>query len=250
LVTLLAARPSGIDAATRQLEAYVRAHPDSSMRIADLTLAVAQGQVRADRRAAAGELLREAPVGEGAARHVLNAALAVLELQRGRQAGALELLRSAATGEGVPEDMRTRWISLLAVLESADSLEVASLGRALETAAAAPAAFDPTALLEQWTGRPVASGRAAALAFLAGELEATGRTDAAVAVHEALVRELPDSPETAAAMLALARHALGTDSARSRTWLERLVTRFPDSAVAPLARRVLAELSGRGPAGD
>jgi tetratricopeptide (TPR) repeat protein len=252
LVKLLAARPSGIDAATRHLEMYGRTHADSGMNIAELTLAVAGGHLRAGRRAIACELLRAAPVGTGPARHVLDAALAGLELQRGDAASALGLLRSAAAGEGVPQDERTRWIALLAVLQAADSSEVARLGGVLAAAAAAPPVptpFDPAELLAEWTGRPAAAGRAATLGYLARELEANGRMDAALAVHETLVRDLPDSPEAAAAMLALARRALSDDPAGGRMWLERLVTRFPDSAVAPLARRLLAELSGRAPAG-
>ena len=62
-----------------------------------------------------------------------------------------------------------------------------------------------------------------------------------------LVLAYPAAPEAPPALLALARGAIDEDPGRASSWLEQLVVDYANSAVAPVARRMLAELGGAVP---
>ena len=63
----------------------------------------------------------------------------------------------------------------------------------------------------------------------------------------ALVQAYPGAAEAPGALLALAREALPSRSDQARTWLQRLIIDHPESALAPVARRLLAGIDSRLP---
>lgn len=92
---------------------------------------------------------------------------------------------------------------------------------------------------------------AALLDFAAGLADRAGLGGEAERIRRIIVTELPDSPEAAAALLALGR-ALAAEADRleeARSYLERLLLEHPRSALVPQARRELDRLEGRLPSG-
>jgi hypothetical protein len=78
--------------------------------------------------------------------------------------------------------------------------------------------------------------------FAAQELEAAGHRLAARTVRIEIVEGWPGSPAAPLTLLALARGEREVDPGQAVVWLERLIVDFPESAMAPVARRLLAEL--------
>lgn len=80
----------------------------------------------------------------------------------------------------------------------------------------------------------------------AARLAEVGETSAGLRVR--LLEEYPDAPESADASLALARYRARTPDGRQEAirLLEELVTRAPNAAVAPDARRELERLRKAG----
>jgi hypothetical protein len=105
-----------------------------------------------------------------------------------------------------------------------------------------PESFQAEGLLEEWGSVPAGGVRAAMLAYVGAELAALGRQEEAAHLYAAVVESYPDQVEAASALLALARLALPADGAAAGVWLEQLITGHPESALAPVARRMLAEL--------
>ncbi|MFQ5530178.1 MAG: hypothetical protein ACE5FP_07485, partial [Gemmatimonadota bacterium] len=96
-----------------------------------------------------------------------------------------------------------------------------------------------------------ASAAAGLMRLAAGALEHGDFEAEAEAVRLSLVETFPSASETPGALLSLARAALPGRPADSRRWLERLIIDHPESALAPVARRLLSELDRRVPeAGD
>jgi len=92
---------------------------------------------------------------------------------------------------------------------------------------------------------------AALLDFAAGLADRAGVAAEAERIRRLIVTELPESPESAAALLALGR-ALAAEAGRqeeARSYLERLLLEHPRSALVPQARRELDRLEGRLPNG-
>jgi hypothetical protein len=81
----------------------------------------------------------------------------------------------------------------------------------------------------------------------AGALAHAGRDEQAGEVRRRLVAAFPASPEATGALLALARAELPERPEAARAWLQRLIIDHPDSALAPVARRMLSEIEGRVP---
>ncbi len=178
---------------------------------------------------------------------------AALELQRGRLAlyegrvpAALAHFEKAAVLPGSEPESRSEAIALASALGRADSTRGADLGAALfrlESGAG------PEFLLEQvtrWESEPDA-GAPALMSIAAAELARAGFPAGSEMVHSSLVEHFPGAPEAPAALLSLARGAAGTDTEAATAWLERLIVGYPDAALAPVARRLLARISGRVP---
>ena len=78
-------------------------------------------------------------------------------------------------------------------------------------------------------------------ALAARELEDAGHADAARTVRLAIVRAWPESAAAPRALLELARGGRIEDPWQATAWLERLIVDYPESALAPVARRLLSE---------
>lgn len=165
---------------------------------------------------------------------------------RGDLANARARLAAAGPFAGSRSDATDR-AALLALLQPIDEDSLPALGRALweldraDTAAAVAGLVEVAGALD-----PVGGG--AGLRLLAGRLEAArGRVPQA----EALLREAAGAPEAAtapAANLELARLLLDTGRKEEAvTVLERLLLTWPQSAMAPPARRLLDTARGAVP---
>jgi hypothetical protein len=127
------------------------------------------------------------------------------------------------------------------VLPGADSAEVALSGRVALGLRRDPRGFDPGPSLRELAGLPASPGRPGVLLQMADVAADAGRGDVAGPLRRRVVEAFPASAEAPAALLDLAR-AAPPDGRRE--WLERLIVGYPDSALAPVARRLLAELEG------
>ncbi len=109
----------------------------------------------------------------------------------------------------------------------------------------------PVALMhsvEVWARSSVDSGSAGLMRLAAGALAGNKFEAEADTVRRALIERFPQAAETPGTLLALARSALPDQPDASRAWLQRLIIDHPESALAPVARRLLSELDRRVPA--
>ena len=77
--------------------------------------------------------------------------------------------------------------------------------------------------------------------FAAQELQAAGQDREARSVRITIVEGWPRSPEAPRALMELARADRSDDPGQATLWLERLIVEYPESALAPIARRLLSE---------
>jgi tetratricopeptide (TPR) repeat protein len=89
-----------------------------------------------------------------------------------------------------------------------------------------------------------AAERAAVLDFLADAADAAGIHEDAAAIRREIVESLPHTLEAPAALLTLARRAVGDPETKeeARVLLEKLIVEYPRSALAPQARTELQRL--------
>ena len=244
LGSLEAGDPSLREGASRRLAAYAAWYPDSTIVHTGLVVELSRGYARAGRLAAAHQALDGWPADS---EHVAAAAMvdgqrAMLALYEGKGRDVPPLLQRPVAALDLDAAQRTRWIQLLAIAQKADSTALAQLGSALLDLLRSPESFQAEGLLEEWGSVPVGGVRPAMLAYVGAELEALGRREEAAHLYAAVVESYPDQVEAASALLALARLALPADGAAAGVWLEQLITGHPESALAPVARRMLAEL--------
>jgi len=250
LFSLLAADASTVRDSERLLIVYNGLYPDSATVLAGMATELSRGYVRAGDREKARSVVATAsetpPISESfEARSILDAQRALIALYDGDGESAAALLQGPASATGVDAEDRSRWIELLSAIESADSVDVAVFGATLGSGARDGAAADPDVASATLRSLPAEATSAGLYAVAAGELSVSGAERAAASVRRALVERFPGSSQAPAAMLELARAGMPGEEARS--WLVRLVTGYPESAVAPMARRLLAELDGRLP---
>jgi tetratricopeptide (TPR) repeat protein len=152
--------------------------------------------------------------------------------------GHLELAAAVPTGQ---PGGRIEALELLSVVEGSDSASLVTLGNGV---VAATASGDSSLLVEsvaKWSTERTPGGDGMAV-FAAQELEAAGHRLAARTVRIEIVEGWPGSPAAPLTLLALARGEREVDPGQAVVWLERLIVDFPESAMAPVARRLLAEL--------
>ncbi|MYG50732.1 MAG: hypothetical protein F4164_15460 [Gemmatimonadales bacterium] len=244
LFALLAAKPASLAEAAAALDRYVRQYPDSAAVEAGLRGDLALGHARAGDLDAAEALVADARNRiRIAAAGRLDAAAARLALYAGRPDSARERASRSVREAEIGAAERTRRLRLLTLVQAADTAEVRIAGAAALELFAAPDAFDPGPALRDLAGRPASSGRSVVLGFLADAAAGAGRARIAAALRRRIVLEHPGSPEAPAALLDLARASAPADAA---SWLEQLIVGYPRSALAPVARRMLAELDGGG----
>lgn len=244
LFGLLAANPASLDDAASVLDRYVRQYPDSAAAEAGMRGDLALGHARAGDLdtaealvADARERIRVASSGR------LDAAAARLALYAGRPDSARERASRSVREAEIGAAERTRRLRLLTLVQAADTAEIRIVGAAALGLLTSPEAFDPGPALRDLAGRPASSGRSVVLSFLADAASAAGQARIAGALRHRIVLRHPGSPEAPAALLDLARASAPADAA---SWLEQLIVGYPRSALAPVARRMLAELDGGG----
>ena len=242
LFGLLAEDPVSLDEAGEVLGRYVRQYPDSAAAEAAMRGELAIGHARAGNLARAEAVVAEARTRlRVAVTGPLDAAAARLALYAGRRDSAHERARRSARDTGIDAAERTRRLALLTLVQTADTTETRIVGAAALELLVSPEAFDPGPILRELAGAPASEGRPATLAFLADAAAAAGRRDIAGGVRRLIVERHAGSPEAPEALLDLARAAPPPEAT---AWLERLIIGYPRSALAPVARRLLAELDG------
>ena len=244
LFGLLAANPASLVEAASVLDRYVRQYPDSTAAEAGMRGDLALGQARAGDLATAEALVADARKRiRVASSGRLDAAAARLALYAGQRDSARERASRSVREAEIGAAERTRRLRLLTLVQAADTAEVRIAGAAALGLLAAPEAFDPGPALRDLAARPASSGRSVVLGFLAEAADAAGQARIAGALRRQIVRRHPGSPEAPPALLDLARASSPADAA---SWLEQLIVGYPRSALAPVARRMLAELDGGG----
>jgi hypothetical protein len=226
------------------LAVYRDSYPEDHEALMELTLRSARawmgvGELERARRVLEIETPHDTV--EDARRAALLGRLAMMD---GDPLEARYRLELATRGSGMPPGERiraTRWLSMLAVTDSSSAVRF-GLG------IVAAARGDPAPLTEATTSWLNGDGGGPLLSSLsADELAAHGFPDEAAGVRSALVRRWPRSPEAPAALLALARGEAPRSPGKAAMWLERLIVEYPESALAPVARRELAVLGGAVP---
>jgi len=189
------------------------------------------------------ERTQPADVEQAALRAGAFGRLEVLNGRPGAARGHLQLAAAVPVGQ---TGERIEAMELLSLVDGSDSSSIAALG---EGVVVATAEGDPGPLLESvgaWTEAGGAGG-AGLTSFAAAELEAADLRQAARSVRIELVRRWPRAPQAPRALLDLARGDRRDDPGQAAQWLERLIVEHPESAMAPMARRALAELRGGAP---
>ncbi|MXX67448.1 MAG: hypothetical protein F4Y74_00535 [Gemmatimonadales bacterium] len=244
LFGLLAANPASLDDAASVLDRYVRQYPDSAAAEAGMRGELALGHARAGDLGTAEALVADARERiRVASSGRLDAAAARLALYAGRSDSARERASRSVREAEIGAAERTRRLRLLTLVQAADTAEIRIVGAAALGLLASPEVFDPGPALRDLAGRPASSGRSVVLSFLADAAAAAGQARIAGALRRQIVLQHPGSPEAPAALLDLARASAPADAA---SWLEQLIVGYPRSALAPVARRMLAELEGGG----
>lgn len=244
LFQLLAADASRLDEASALLRRYAVEYPDS-VRVRG----VMYGQLAVG-HARAGDLDRAERILQDARRALEPAALGRMDATGGRLsfwAGARDstLVRSgrALVEAGLPAREQTGRIRLATVAQAADSSEIDIIGRAAYGFLRDPADFDPGPALRALAGTPESAGRSTILAYFGEIAAAAGRPDVAYGLRRRVLDRFPASAEAPGALLALARSA---EPDEARRWLEQLIVGYPESALAPVARRLLVEMGEGG----
>ncbi len=243
LFSLLAADPTSLAEARAVLDRYAAAYPDSLRARAAMYGELAEGHARGGELARAADVVGEGraavAAGEAGAGGALDASAGRLAFWGGEQDSAIVRVQRSLGEPGLDAAVLTARIELLTVVQAADATEIRAAGAAAFGLHRAPSGFDLSPSLRELAGSPASTGRATVLAYLAAQAVQAGRRETGVSLWRRVVEAYPSSAETPAALLGLARHS----SAHEATgWLEQLIVGYPESALAPVARRMLAEL--------
>jgi len=205
---------------------------------------LAVGYARAGKLSRAEEILREArsvlAPGELGAVEVAGG---TLSFWTGARDSTLARAERSLGEPGLPPEAQTARLRLLTVAQSADSAEVAIAGRAAYALVRDPTGYDPGPALRALAGTSGSAGRSTVLAYLGEIAETAGRPEIAEGLRRRVLDLFPESAEAPGVLLALARSA---EPGEARRRLEQLIVGYPESALAPIARRLLTELGGGG----
>jgi predicted Zn-dependent protease len=233
------------DGAERLLREHLALYPDQAAVSVRMSVRSARAWLTRGRPDNARRALHLVPPADAEQAALQSAVLGRLEILAGRPTAARGHLELAAAVPAGDAGARIRALELLSIVEQADSSEIAALGSRI---VAATASNDPGPLIESvsgWSAREVPGGEGMA-SFAAQELQDAGMSDEARSIRIMIVEDWSGSPEAPRALLELARADLAENPARAADWLERLVVDYPESAMAPIARRLLAEWRAGG----
>jgi len=233
--------------ARERFEEFGRRYPADGEALAAMAVELAEGDLgRGDlKRAAADLALVRSPTDPNTALRVARSR-GLLSLFGGRPGLAKARLEEAAEVGGAAAS-RSSVIEMLEALRRADSVEAVAFGAALLRLRSDPAAAAAGSFLDAWKDHPASRGRPALLMVAARELAAQGLGEEAARLRTRVVERFPAAPEAPSALLDLARFEANGNGAAARAHLESLIVSYPGSALAPVARRMLAELGGAVP---
>lgn len=230
------------------LREYTDLYPEEAQAAVEMGVETARAWMNRGEMERAADIVRATPAADARQAALQALVLGKLEILAGRpEAARAHLELAAAVPTGTPGD-RIEALELLSAIAAADSAIVADLGAGLVALARAGDSGLLLGSVARWSAAGQPGGdRAAALA--ARELAAAGRAGAARTARLAIVEGWPDSAASPRALLDLARGTFSDDPDRAATWLESLIIDYPESAMAPVARSLLAELRA-DPAGS
>jgi len=228
------------DRAERLLREHVALYPEQTMTSVGMSVRSARTWLRNGRLDRARSVIELVPPADAEQAALQGAVLGRVEVLAGRPAAARGHLELAAAVPAGDPGARIRALELLAIVERSDSAELVALGSGV---VAATASGDPGPLIEavsRWSADRTPGGEGMA-AFAAQELQDAGKEGEARSVRITIVEGWSGAPEVPRALLDLARADHRENPGQAVAWLERLVVEYPESAMAPVARRLLAE---------
>lgn len=246
-IRVAAGRPEEAEAL---LAAYGGSYPDDVAERVEMSVELSRALVRAGAIDDAGRVLDVAgpPPSDAALVARIEAQRGVLALLRGRPALARSHLETAAFVPGGDAVRRTDALLLVDALARADSADAARLGAGMLALVIERSPASLVGAVSAWTAGSEMAGGPSLVAIAAGAFDREGFRAEGTLARERLVATWPEAPETPGALLELGRAAAETgrpdDAGR---WLERLIVSFPGHALAPIARRELADLTAKGP---
>jgi len=239
-------------AAERMIAIHQDEFPLRQAELAGMVIRLSRAHVKRGDLSAAQEALEAAPLQptDATTAAQLAAQHGYLWLFSGDIDRARAQLETAGLIPGGDPVQRTEVLLFLDVMDRTESKDVATLGRGIYSleSGKGPAALMRSA--ETWAQSSETSGSAGLMRLAAGALSRSEFEVEAATVRLALVEEFPQASETPGALLALARSALPARPDDSRQWLQRLIIDHPESALAPVARRLLSELDRQIPTGE
>jgi hypothetical protein len=235
--------PGGAEAMLRE---HQDLYPEEGLASAEMSVRTARAWMAEGDLGRARAVVAAMSVGDAEQAALQGGALGWLEMLAGRPDAARGHLELAAAVPTARAGFRIEALELLSLIDGADSASVASLGRGVIAATASDDAKPLVESVERWAGEMRSGGdRMAALA--ARELQVAGHAEAARTVRLAILRAWPKSTAAPRALLELARGGRIEDPRQATAWLERLIVDYPESALAPVARRLLSEWQARVP---
>jgi tetratricopeptide (TPR) repeat protein len=243
---------SEMDQAELMLADYQRTYPQPESELIEMRIELTRSFIRADRLPDAARVLATGPsiasTGDVVPHGRLALELGHVRLYAGDGVGAIRALENAASATDSDVRTRTSAIRLAGALASSDSATATRLGQLLYLIARGPTPAELETGLREWeSGETSPEG----MALAASGLDEAGFSSQAAALRERLIERYPVAPESAVALLAIARYERALQpldkgsSPVSR--LERLILEYPQSAVTPLARRLRAEWLATSP---
>ncbi len=234
------------DGAEAMLREHQDLYPEEGLASAEMSVRTAQAWMAEGDLGRARAVVEAVSVGDAEQAALQAGALGWLEMLAGRPEAARGHLELAAAVPTARPGFRIEALELLSLIDGADSASVASLGRGVVAATASDDARPLVESVERWAGETRSGGdRLAALA--ARELEVAGHVEEARTVRLAILQAWPESAAAPRALLELARGGRIEDPRQATAWLERLIVDYPESALAPVARRLLSEWQDRIP---
>jgi len=236
-------------AAERLIAVHREEFPAREADLAGMVIRLSRAHVRRADLEAATRVLGLAPPqpADASTAARLAAQRGYLSLFAGQVGPARAHLETAGFIPGGDPGERTEVLLFLDVMDKADSVDVAALGRGIYSLLAGRGSTSLMRSAREWTSAPSGAAAAGLMRLAAGALERGELEADAETVRLSLIESFPAASETPGALLSLARAALPERPADSRRWLQRLIIDHPESALAPVARRLLSELDRRVP---
>ncbi|MFC1531644.1 hypothetical protein ACFL5T_05310 [Gemmatimonadota bacterium] len=229
-----------------RLQEHRDLYPDDYLASVEMSVQTARAWLKRGRLERARSVVEAVPAMDAGQAALQAGVLGRIEVLAGRPGAARGHLELAAAVPTSQPGGRIEALELLSVIEGSDSATLVTLGNGV---VAATASGDSSLLVEsvaKWSIERTLGGDGMA-AFAALELEAAGYRLAARTVRIAIVEGWPGSPAAPRTLLALARGEREVDPGQAVVWLERLIVDYPESAMAPVARKLLDELQTRVP---